>query len=206
MAFTSYARLIPADTDDRSDVYVLDRTTGTASLESVGLDRFALNTDCAQPRISDDGRYVVFDTAISSEDRTSTGTGVVLRDRTSGTVRLLSRGVSGDLPDGWSAGPAISDDGATIVFTSAATDLVRPDANGSMPDIYLVRQPGSIVTRISVNTQGLQPSAGSSVTPDLSAGGRFVVFSSTAELDAPAAGSRHAAGPRSGRPIWHLFV
>ena len=31
VAFTSYARLAPADTNDEADIYVLDRTTGAIS-------------------------------------------------------------------------------------------------------------------------------------------------------------------------------
>jgi Tol biopolymer transport system component len=207
MAFTSYARLTPEDKDDSSDVYLLDRATGAATLLSAGMERFALNTDCAHPRISGDGRFVVFDSAITSEDGHSTGTGVVLMDRVTGTIRLVSRNTSGDLPNGWSASPAISDDGATIVFASAATDLVPgPDANGPLTDIYRFHVPTSALSRISLDTQGRQSPTGSSVAPSLSADGRHVAFSSSVELDAPARASGQPAGPRQGRPVWRVFV
>jgi Tol biopolymer transport system component len=207
IAFASYVNLSEDDRDPCADIYLLDRETGRATLESVGIDGFAHNTDSLLPRISADGRYIAFETSIAGNEKVVTGTGVVLRDRVAGTARLISRTPSGDLPDGWSASPAVSDDGGTIVFSSAATNLTTdPDLNGSMPDIYQFDPRRSLVTRISLNLDGLQPSEGASVTPAISGDGRHVAFSSTADIDGQARRSRSAASGRSGRPIWHLFV
>jgi Tol biopolymer transport system component len=207
IAFASYGRLSEDDRDPCADIYLLDRETGRATLESAGIDGFARNTDSLQPRISADGRYIAFEAAITSDDQVASGTGVVLRDRMAGTARLISRTPSGGVPDGWSASPAITYDGGTIVFSSAATNLTpEPDRNGSMPDIYQFDQRTSLVTRISLNVHGVQPSDGASVTPSISPDGRHVAFSSTADLDGRARRSRSAASGRSGRPIWHLFV
>src|SRR5882672_2677230 len=38
VAFVSFVQLVPADTNARRDVYVLDRTSGHVSLASVGAD------------------------------------------------------------------------------------------------------------------------------------------------------------------------
>ena len=38
VALTSYARLVPADTNDRPDIYVLDRVSGRVTLESLTAD------------------------------------------------------------------------------------------------------------------------------------------------------------------------
>src|SRR5689334_23526602 len=58
IAFASFARLVDADTDRNSDIYVLDRTTGAVTIESLNAGRYASRTN---PRISGDGRFVVFE-------------------------------------------------------------------------------------------------------------------------------------------------
>src|SRR5688572_32608161 len=80
VAFTSYARLTPADADSLADIYVLDRSTATVTLESTVVDGRSLKSDCSHPRISADGRYVAFE-AIPSDDPDRSAMEVVLRDR-----------------------------------------------------------------------------------------------------------------------------
>ena len=58
VAFESLARLVPADTDDCLDIYVLDRATRRVTLESEVLGDGA---EHSHPRISGDGRYLVFE-------------------------------------------------------------------------------------------------------------------------------------------------
>src|SRR3990170_1640612 len=45
VALASYARLVPADTDGRADIYVLDRLSGIVTLESMMADGRALTED-----------------------------------------------------------------------------------------------------------------------------------------------------------------
>ena len=139
MAFESLARLVPADTDDRADIYVLDRGSGRVTLESATSDDDAEHT---APRISGDGRYVVFEVRAGRSDAASPRTDIVLHDRVAGTSRVLTATAEGD-PYAWSRSPDISDDGRVVAFSSAATTLTAgPDVNGKLEDIYLVRLPG----------------------------------------------------------------
>ena len=136
IAFDSYARLAPADTNDHRDVYVLDRTTGRVTLESLTSAGHLLENDSAHPRLSGDGRYLVFETGTSSADGSPIGVEIVLRDRAQNTTRHLSRGASGSIRREWSRAPAISEDGRVVAFTSGATDLVAGrDENGVMEDV-----------------------------------------------------------------------
>src|SRR4051812_1102135 len=64
LAFASYARLTAADGDSSADIYVLDRLTTTVSLESASADGRPMYGNCTHPRISGDGRYVVFDAVV----------------------------------------------------------------------------------------------------------------------------------------------
>ena len=201
VAFDSYARLAPADTNNHRDVYVLDRTTGRVTLESLTTAGQVLDGDSGYPRLSGDGRYLVFETGTSSADGVPIGVDIVLRDRVQSTTKHLSRGTSGGTRHGWSRAPVVSEDGRVVVFTSGATDLVAGrDENGGMEDVYLFEIATGFVRRISVDSRGVQRADGASFSASVSADGRYVAFTSTAALDE--AGVRLAAG----RPIASVYV
>ena len=80
VAFTSYSRLAPADTNNSSDLYVLDRARRHVTLESADIG--GLTGDSSHPDISGDGRFVVFERA-----------GVVLlHDRNDGVTTIVGAG------------------------------------------------------------------------------------------------------------------
>ena len=129
VAFESLARLVPADTDDRLDIYVLDRRRGRVTLESEVLGDGA---EHSHPRISGDGRYLVFESRPADYHEHARAHDIVLRDRTAGTSRVLTATARNTAPFGWSRDPDISDDGRVVAFSSAATTLTDgPDANGA---------------------------------------------------------------------------
>jgi Tol biopolymer transport system component len=183
VAVTSYARLVPADTDDRADIYVLDRLSGRISLESLAADGRPLVGDSGHPRLSADGRYLVFHTVFATDVGAPAVTDVVFRDR----ERDTSTRVVGDPSDGsmrWSGEPAITDDGQTVVFRSTATNLVpEPDENGNRDDVYEFTVATRAIRRISVDSRGVQSPNGASFSPAISGDGRWVAFTSTADLD-----------------------
>ncbi len=79
--------------------------------------------------------------------------------------------------------PVISDDGATVVFTSS-TKFLDLDFNNAA-DVFLVERTGvygevAKLTRISNNTSRIVAGDGASSKPALSADGRFVAFQSAA--------------------------
>ena len=199
VAFESLARLVPADTDDRADIYVLDRGSGRVTLESATSDDDSEHT---APRISGDGRYVVFEIRAGRSDAASPRTDIVLHDRVAGTSRLLTATAEGD-PYAWSRSPDISDDGRVVAFSSAATTLTAgPDLNGKLEDIYVVRLPGGAVSRMSVTSAGVQPGHGNSILPSLSADGRWLAFASTAPLDEPSSRSE----PSRERAVRQVYI
>ena len=201
VAFDSYARLAPADTNNHRDIYVLDRTTGRVTLESLTPEGQVLSGDSAYPRLSGDGRYLVFETALSVGDGTVMGTEIVLRDRVQNTARRVSRGTSEGSVQESSRAPAISEDGRVVAFASGATDLVAGrDENGTKEDVYLFEVTTGLVRRISVDSQGVQRPDGASFAPSVSADGRYVAFTSTATLDGGEARSS------SGRPVASVYV
>ena len=183
VAFASYERLSPADQDELADIYVLEHDTGTVTLESVSADGAALRSDCIYPRLSQDGRYLVFEAALLLSPTAPAHAAVIFRDRVTDSTRRVSIGPGGQPANGWSGGAALSDDGAVVVFESSATNLVPgADANGPRSDIYLVQTRTMQTTRISVDSQGVQSAEGASISPSLSGDGRQVAFISTAPL------------------------
>jgi Tol biopolymer transport system component len=181
VAFTSYARLSADDVDTLADIYVLDRSTTTVSLESASVERRPLRSDCSHPAISADGRYVVFE-AVVTDDSGRRVTDIVLRDRQADTSRWITIGAAGGLSNGWNAEAVIAANGSAVVFTSTATNLTAgPDVNGTQADIYRFDVATSLIDRISVDSGGAQQTGGS-LMPSVSADGRYVAFSSTADL------------------------
>jgi Tol biopolymer transport system component len=184
VALTSYASLVPADTNGRGDIYVLDRVSGIVTLESVMADGRALVGDSRYPRLSGDGRCLVFQTAISVGDDARPDTDIVLRDRMRDVATLVGR----DTPHGTpmlSRYPSISEDCRCVVFSSAGTDLVPGrDENGSREDVYAFDVSTRALRRLSVNGSGVQSSRGASFGPAISGNGRYVAFTSTADLEA----------------------
>jgi Tol biopolymer transport system component len=181
IAFTSYSRLVPADANDTRDVYVLDRATGSVTLESVAFDGIA-GTDSGNPGLSDDGRFLVYETHLRSGNAEPLN--IVLRDRREATVRILSRGVAGEPANGPSRTPAISGDGRLVAFTSAATNLTAGnDASGASEDIYTADMSSGTVRRITAPPGNVSASPGFSSSPAVSATGRYVAFVSSVRSD-----------------------
>ena len=193
VAFESFARLVPDDTDDEADVYVLDRRTGVTTLESGALDP---SVTVARPRITADGRWVVFQIWQLRADGVPQS-GVALWDRSTSTLEVLSKGVHGEPVNGSSRDPDISDNGRVVVFSSTATNLVDgPDANGTEEDVFACDVATGAIRRVSVNVAGVQPTVGASFRPSVSADGQAIAFVSLADLDcgtvSPVAGPRHS--------------
>ena len=188
VAFSSYARLSAADVDSLADIYVLDRSTATVTLESVAVDGRPLNSDCNYPSISADGRYMTFTTVVA-DDADRSVTDVVFRDRVADRSRRITMAPGGALSNGWSSQPVLSANASAVVFTSAATNLLsEPDVNGLHPDIYRFDVGTGAIERISVDSRGAQQQGGS-LMPSVSGDGRYVAFSSTAVLSSPRNGS-----------------
>jgi Tol biopolymer transport system component len=90
---------------------------------------------------------------------------------------------SGAQANGWSGGPALSDDGRFVAFPSDATNLVPGDTNNET-DIFVRDNLTQAVERVSISTTGVQANA-DSLYPSISDDGRIVSFASSASNLAP---------------------
>ena len=184
VAFESAVSLLPADRNKSVDIYVLDRSTGRVTLETVTPEH-AVGHWTAHPRLSGDGRYLVF-RGVPHDVPFGPAVGfpqVMLRDRRAGTTTLVSRTSVGGPANGKSGHADISDDGRTIVFESGATDLGGlPDRNGRLSDVYAFDVDSQTITRVSLDASGAQPEVGQSFAPSLSGDGRYVTFVSSVRM------------------------
>jgi len=131
--------------------------------------------------ISADGRFVCF-TSSAPDLVTGDSNGwsdVFVRDRHLGTTRRVSVHSNGNEgTGGFSGWGALSADGRLIAFQSQAVDLVANDTNG-FTDIFVHDSAVGTTDRVSIGMGGEQ-SNGHSVTPSISADGRYIVFTSYA--------------------------
>lgn len=132
----------PLDTNATTDVYLIDRSNGLASLVSVNRDGSGSgNGRSLSPLITPDGRYVLFRSRASDLAANDMNglSDVFLRDLNLGRTILLSlnRDATGS-GNQFSGNPIMSADGSTVLFESYASDLIAGDYNNSR-DIMVLR-------------------------------------------------------------------
>jgi Tol biopolymer transport system component len=181
VAFVSIAAdLVSGDTNGQDDIFVYQHATGQITRVSVASDGAQGNNHSDEPRISADGRYVVFAslaTTLVAGDTNNTRD-VFLHDRQTHETRRVSCAADGVQGNGESSNPTISGDGRWVAFSSRASNLVADDTNGKV-DIFLLDRQSGPVTRASVSGTGAQGN-GDCRTPVLNADGRYLAFESAA--------------------------
>jgi len=131
--------------------------------------------------LSDDGRYVLFQTAANNiiPGDTSGGTDLFYKDLETGALTAVSVNANGQTDASTSANGAISGDGRYVAYASNRTNLVLGDTNGQY-DTFVRDMWTNETTRVSSTTTGGQTLGGTSAFPALSGDGRTVTFSSLA--------------------------
>jgi Tol biopolymer transport system component len=168
VVFASAAtNLVAGDANGTDDVFVRDRIAGTTQRVSVSSSGAESDGPSPSngirggirfgPAISGDGRLAVFDSQATNLVPGDTNTcggffpgagmcpDVFVHDLATGSTDRVSIDSSGAQADGASTDPDISADGTTVVFFSAASNLVAGDTNGctlpavsfpNCPDIF----------------------------------------------------------------------
>lgn len=169
-----------------SDVFVHDTQTGTTKLVSIASDGTQGNDDSSDPKLSVDGRYVVFQSRASNlvpNDTNSSGAvsadDIFMHDTQDGTTMRVSVASNGEEGNGNSRSPAISADGRYVAFNSAATNFVATDANGTNFDVFVRDTQEGETVLVNQSTGGAQGTEGIATLNDslaLSPDGRHVAF------------------------------
>jgi Tol biopolymer transport system component len=127
VAFGSRAsNLVPGDTNNSTDIFVVDLRAGWTRRVSVGRGGAEAHGDSEYPAISADGRTVAFCSRASDlvPGDTNGWADVFVHDLASGSTTRGSVSTAGAEGDGFCVRSSLSADGRLLAFTSLATDLV----------------------------------------------------------------------------------
>jgi hypothetical protein len=178
---TAASNLIPNDFNNYGDVFVYDRYTQTTTRVSVDSNGQEGNHASMQPRISGDGRHIVFYSQASnlvSGDSNGQGDVFVRRRDTNETIRASIAWNSGQ-GTYHSGGGDISDDGRYVVFISFSPNLVPGDTNNAQ-DVFLRDTLNDTTTLVSVRFGTNTPGNDHSYWPRIDGNGDNIVFHSSA--------------------------
>jgi len=130
--------LVKGDANGAYDVFIRDLAKGTTRRVSVSSNEAAGNQGSRYPTVSDDGRFVAFEsdaTNLVSGD-TNGVTDVFVRDLANGTTRRTSVNSAKAEGDAGGNNAFLSASGKYVVFQSASTNLVANDTNATV-DIFM---------------------------------------------------------------------
>jgi Tol biopolymer transport system component len=168
-------------------VVVVAAATSASGASSVSIARVSVNSngdqsarDSFAPSISENGRYVVFQSdapnLVAGDSNASSD--IFVRDLSSfETLRASVRG-NGVQAKGGSWHGVVSSDGRRVAFDSVASNLVSGDSNG-VSDVF-VRNFRNRVTKRASTGNGYRQSNGDSYSPSISDDGYRVAFNSYA--------------------------
>jgi Tol biopolymer transport system component len=133
------------------------------------------------PVISADGRYIAFASNASNFSSIDYGSDsdIFVFDRQTRMISMVSVASDGTVGNGISTHPAISADGRYIAFQSLATNLVANDTNNDY-DVFLHDCLTNETKLVSSTSNQYPPAIGRSISPSVSADGRYVAFTSDA--------------------------
>lgn len=183
VAFRSYStNLVANDTNGTGDIFVHDRATHAIERVNVSSTGAQSNLASGAPRISADGRWVVF----ASEGSTLVPgdvngvADVFVHDRVLHTTEIVSVATDGVQGDMVSYEASITPDGRWVAFWSRASNFVAGDTSGTV-DMF-------VRDRLAHTTEAVSVPVGAGTgffvygPPVMSADARFVAFWSDSPL------------------------
>ncbi len=193
VVFTSLATDLVSgmmDTNSGVDVFLYQRSTGTLSLVSRASGSTARTADGASslPDISADGRWIGFVSLgrnlVPSQVEAGSNQDVFLFDRISGEMRLVSHTSASPRTAAGAHFFQMNADGRYVGFQTSATNIVpgQVDTNAQIDVFVYDRLSGNskLVSHTRNSQTATTRTAQRSVSPSLSADGRYIAFQSFA--------------------------
>jgi tricorn protease-like protein len=161
VAFVSKAsNLATGDTNWDDDIFVHDRQTGETTRVSVASDGTQANSESYNASISDDGRYVAFESyagnLVAGGDANLEGLDIFVHDRQTGETIRIPGSPAGFQPNNSSYDSSISANGRVIAFLSYADNLVVGDTN-YFADVFVYENLGKIAPAVGAGDVSLTP-------------------------------------------------
>ncbi len=184
VVFWSYSpTVVPGDSNNTSDVFLYDATTGVTTLISRNAAGAPANGGSSLGVISANGKFIAFQSSATDLDvGAPQGSVLVYRyNVATGRVKLASTSHTGGLPSSWSINANISSDGRYIAYTSAAHNVVRGDHN-KVPDVFRYDAVAGTTIKVSQTLTGgeTNKSSNSGWQGGISGDGRYVVYTAAA--------------------------
>ncbi len=162
-------QLIAGDDNGLSDVF----TSRGGSIRRVSEAGGGAETNgfSDQPALSADGRFLAYRSEATNlvSDTDQVATWDVFVTALSGGTERVSLGLGGAAPNGHSEDPAISSNGATVAFSSSASNLVTGDTN-NVADVFVYDRNANRTERVSAG------GTAHAIQPSISGDGRYVAF------------------------------
>lgn len=187
---SSVTDLVEGDTNGQFDVFVRDMQLGVTKLASssttgVQGDQFSGFSGNAGARaLSDDGRYVVFNSAATTfvPEPSNGMQQIYLKDLITGTLTRVSVDAAGAGGNDNSTFGVISGDGKAVAFRSESSNFSDLTTTHSS-QIFVRNLVAGTTTLESVTSAGAVNLAAGSSAPALSSDGNYLAFESSARLD-----------------------
>jgi len=187
VVFTSVASTFVEDDvepglEEALDVFLRDRQTGVTERISVNSDGEAALGPSFDSDVSDDGRFVTFESgAANLADNDGDQTfDIFVRDRELETTELVSVNSDNEGGNLSSLAPSISGDGRFVAFDSDADNLVEGDTNLAA-DVFVRDRELGTTELASVGSTGELGRLGG-VDPEITKDGRLVLFFSVSDF------------------------
>jgi Tol biopolymer transport system component len=195
VVFSSFSNnLVPNDSNSQNDVFVKDLHSGEIRRVSISSAGIQADGGCYNPSISDDGRYVAFESYASNlvpgdtnsfpdifvHDRDADGNSIY--DETFPGARSTTRisvGPGGVQLNADSYRPQISGNGQYVVYYSYSSQLDPRDTNFTL-DVFRTHLPTGTTELVSLSTSELASPNDTSYSPSISQDGRYVAYLSYA--------------------------
>jgi hypothetical protein len=132
--------LVSGISNENVDIFLHDRLSGVTTRVSVSSSGTQSNGDSKNVSISDNGKYIVFESAATNlvDSDTNNADDIFLHDTQTNETIMLSKNLAGMPANGDSSNPKISGDGRSVAFTSFASDIVYWDQN-AQADVFVVK-------------------------------------------------------------------
>ncbi len=169
---------VTPDPSGSSSVFLKNLTTGVLTRLSTDSDGDPLTGQSFGASLTPDGSAVAFTTGAQELVGSGRPRQVVVKSLVTGDLRVASTAADGTLANADVTTPSLSDDGRTVAFGTAASNLVPNDTNQTF-DVFVKNLDTGAIIRASAAADGT-PANDFSISFLLAGDGRSIAFHSTA--------------------------
>ena len=170
-----------SDDNNKYDVFLWDRQTGTSKLVTKTYDGTPLVANNRNPYISGNGKYIAFisDAKNLVPNTNATFRHLFLYDVNADSISLISRSTNGVQANNANLIPRISDNCRFISYVSKANNLVDNDSNNST-DLFVYDSILKTTERVNLTNAGQELNANVDFVSAINDNGQILAFATSA--------------------------